>query len=102
MRRETRRKTTLVRVSVEAQKYFAKVRANTDMAVVDQVDEMVAVMKYVLEHQAETIGLGVLKSSLNRCLKDHKKKKTPLGHTHEPNLKGYCDTCGDLIENNDK
>jgi len=102
LRRPVRRKTTLVRVSVEAQKYFAKVKRNTNMSVVDQCDEMIAVMKYVMENQAETIGIGVLKSSLNRCLKDHKKKKTPLGHTHEWNEKNYCDTCGVLNENNDK
>ena len=99
--RKTKRKTTLVRVSVDAQKHFAKVKRNTNMSVVDQVDEMIVVLKYVLENQAETIGLGVLKSSLNRCLKDHRRKKTPFGHTHEPNKEGYCDTCGALIENNE-
>ena len=95
--RKTKRKSTLVRVSVEAQDYFAKVKRNTGMSVVDQVDEMIVVMKYVLENQAETIGIGVVKSSLNRCMKPQKKKKTPFGHTHEPNDKGYCDTCGKVL-----
>jgi len=54
--------------------------------------------KWILDNQKSTIGLGKLKSSYNRCLKSHKKDKSAFGHEHEVNKKGYCDTCGKIIE----
>ena len=93
MRKLTNR-TTLVRVSRNAQDHFDKVKRQTDMSVREQVDEMIVLRKWILDNQKATIGLGKLKSSYNRCLKDHKKQKDALGHEHTWNEKGYCDTCG--------
>jgi|SaaInlStandDraft_5_1057022.scaffolds.fasta_scaffold96156_4 hypothetical protein len=96
--RKIKAPTTLVRVSKNAQKHMDKVKRNTDMSVREQVDEMIVLRKWILDNQKSTIGLGKLKSSYNRCLKEHKRDKVAFGHSCEVNEKGYCDTCGKIIE----
>ena len=75
--------TSLARVSIRAKKHFKRVKSNTGMTEREQVDEMIVLLKWVLAHQQETVGFGTLKSSLNRCLKDHKKQKTPMSEDYE-------------------
>ena len=89
--------TTLVRVSKNAQDHFDKVKRQTEMSVREQVDEMIVLRKWCLDNQKRTIGFGTLKSSYNRCLKDHKKAKDAMGHACEVNERGYCDTCGKKV-----
>ena len=94
--RKLKSPTTLVRVSVNAQLHFDKVKRQTNMSVREQIDEMIVLRKWCLDNQKRTIGFGTLKSSYNRCLKDHKKAKDAMGHQCEINSQGYCDTCGKI------
>ena len=96
--RKLKSPTTLVRVSKNAQDHFDKVKRQTDMSVREQVDELLVLRMWCLKNQKKTVGFGTLKSSYNRCLKDHKKQKIAFGHECEVNKDGYCDTCGKIIK----